>query len=231
NPASTLHPRMTVQQVLAESLRLHRNLKGKELTEQVTELLAQVKLHGRGEAYPQELSGGQQRRVGVARMLAARPKLVVADEPTSGLDALLRADIIDLLIAVRQERVAYLIISHDLNVIQRACTRVAVMYRGRILEELRVDEMRQPPFQPYTDELFRAAARLRGDTTIRSSMEEMSSEAPPLGGCVYLPRCALARAHPQLAAHRCRNEVPHLRPVSAERLIACHYFDSGRKAV
>lgn len=231
NPASTLHPRMTVAQVLGESLRLHRGLRGKELKDGVAELLSQVKLCGREESYPQELSGGQQRRVGVARMLAARPKFVVADEPTSGLDALLRADIVDLLLAVRQEKLSYLIISHDLNVIQRACSRVAVMYRGRILEELKVEDMKNPPFQPYTEELFQAAARLRGDTTIRASMEEMSNEAPPPAGCVYLPRCAVARADPKLARGRCTNEVPRLKPVGAGRLIACHHFDSGQEAV
>jgi len=231
NPASTLHPRMMIREVLAESLRLHRGLQGKELRDGGPELLARVKLAGREEAYPMELSGGQQRRVGVARMLAARPKFVVADEPTSGLDALLRADIIDLLLAVREEGVAYLIISHDLNVIQRACSRVAVMYRGRILEELRVQDMQSPPFQPYTEELFQAAARLRGDTTIKASTEEMSSEAPPPNGCVYLPRCNVAKAHPELAAGRCTHEIPQLKPYGPARLIACHHFDSAREAV
>jgi oligopeptide/dipeptide ABC transporter ATP-binding protein len=232
NPASTLHPRMTVQQVLAESLKLHRGLKGVELHHSIEELLAHVKLEGRGEAYPQELSGGQQRRVGVARMLAAKPSFVVADEPTSGLDALLRADIIDLLLAVRDEGVAYLIITHDLNVIQRACSRVAVMYRGRILEELRVSDMRNPPFHPYTDELFRAAARMRGDKSIAaSSMEELSQEAPPVDGCVFLPRCSVARANPQLASGLCTHAIPRLKAVGNDRLIACHHFDSTREAV
>ncbi len=231
NPASTLHPRMTVRQVLGESLRLHRGLKGRDLEGGVRDLLHQVKLDGREEAYPQELSGGQQRRVGVARMLAATPKFVVADEPTSGLDALLRADIIDLLLAVRDEGVAYLIISHDLNVIQRACSRVAVMYRGQILEELRVEDMRSPPFHPYTDELFMAAARLRGDTTIVASIEEMSNEAPPVGGCVYLPRCVLARKDPKLAQEQCRTCMPRLAPVGEGRRIACHYFASAREEV
>ena len=136
NPASTLHPRMTVRQVLAESLKLHRGLKGGELEDGIAGLLDKVRLPGRSGAFPGELSGGQQRRIGVARMLAADPKFVVADEPTSGLDAVLKADIIDLLLQVRDTGVAYLIISHDLNVIQRACDRVAVMYRGRIVERL-----------------------------------------------------------------------------------------------
>ena len=231
NPASTLHPRMTVQQVLAESLRLHRGLRGVELREAIDKLLAQVKLDGRNDAYPQELSGGQQRRVGVARMLAARPKFVVADEPTSGLDALLRADIIDLLLAVRDEGVAYLIISHDLNVIQRACSRVAVMYRGRILEELLAEDMSEPPFHPYTDELFQAAARLRGDTTIVASIEEMTNEAPPPNGCGYLPRCAVARANPELARTRCVCQVPQLLAVGRRRRIACHHFASESEQV
>ncbi len=231
NPASTLHPRMTVHQVLAESLRLHRGLRGAELNEGVDRLLSQVKLDGRNDAYPQELSGGQQRRVGVARMLAAKPKFVVADEPTSGLDALLRADIIDLLLAVRDEGVAYLIISHDLNVIQRACSRVAVMYQGRILEELLTEDMRRPPFHPYTDELFQAAARLRGDKSIVASMEEMTNEAPPPDGCGYLPRCALARDNPEMARKRCCCEVPELQAVGSRRRIACHHFDSGGEQV
>ncbi len=230
NPASTLHPRMTVRQVLAESLKLHRGLSGKDLYDGIRSLLEKVKLEGREDAYPQELSGGQQRRVGVARMLAAKPKFVVADEPTSGLDALLRADIIDLLLEVRDEGVAYLIISHDLNVIQRACSRVVVMYRARVLEELRVEDMDSPPFHPYTEELFKAAARLRGDTTITASVEELNDEAPPPDGCVYLPRCSLARQDPKLA-ERCAHQVPELHRVSPDRYIACHYFASSGEQV
>lgn len=231
NPASTLHPRMRVGQVLAESLRLHRSMKGQALEEAMADLLGLVKLEDRRDAYPQELSGGQQRRVGVARMLAATPKFVVADEPTSGLDALLRSDIIDLLLAVREEGVSYLIISHDLNVIQRACSRVAVMFRGRILEELLVEEMKTPPFHPYTDELFKAAARLRGDTTIAASVEEMTDEPPPPDGCVYLPRCAVARDNPALASEKCTCVVPRLKRVGKTRMIACHYFESSGEAV
>jgi len=227
NPASTLHPRMRVKDVLAESLRLHRQLKGGELADGVTQLLEKVQLPGRENAYPGELSGGQQRRIGVARMLAADPKFVVADEPTSGLDALLKADIVDLLLDVRDTGVAYLIISHDLNVIQRACDRVAVMYHGRLLELLPKEGIEDELHHPYTDELFRAAARLRGDKSKEASVEEASSEPPPPAGCPFLPRCPVASAKPELANELCRPQMPEMREVEAGRHIACHDFQAA----
>jgi len=224
NPASTLHPRMRVREVLAESLKLHRGLTGGELKDGVTDLLERVRLPGRENAYPGELSGGQQRRIGVARMLAADPKFVVADEPTSGLDALLQADIVDLLLEVRDQGVAYLIISHNLNVIQRACDRVAVMYHGRILEMLPKTAIEDDFHHPYTDELFAAAARLRGDRTKAAAMEEASSEPPPPDGCPFLPRCPVATAKTEMAEGLCRPQMPELREVRPGRHIACHDF-------
>ena len=231
NPASTLHPRMRVKDDLAESLRLHRELRGGELADGVTALLEQVHLPGRENAYPGELSGGQQRRIGVARMLAAQPKFVVADEPTSGLDALLQADIVDLLLAVRDTGVAYLIISHNLNVIQRACDRVAVMYHGRLLELLPKAGIEDELHHPYTDELFRAAARLRGDKTKVASVEEACTDPPPPTGCPFLPRCPVATAKPELAEELCRPQMPELREVEPGRHIACHDFQPPGEAL
>lgn len=227
NPASTLHPRMTVAQVLAESLRLHRGLKGADLDAGVDSLLAKVKLPGRGGAFPGELSGGQQRRIGVARMLAAEAKFVVADEPTSGLDAVIKADIVDLLLEVRDSGVAYLIISHDLNVIQRACDRVAVMYRGRIVERLPAAGIDDDLHHPYTQELFNAAARLRGDKSRQADMHEASGEPPPREGCAFLPRCPVAAAKADLADGLCRVRQPVLTEVRPGRHIACHAVASG----
>jgi len=231
NPASTLHPRMTVRQVLSESLRLHRGLTGDELDAAIEDLLEKVQLPGRAGAYPGELSGGQQRRIGVARMLAAHPKFVVADEPTSGLDAVLKADIIDLLLEVRDSGVAYLIISHDLNVIQRACDRVAVMYRGRIVERLPAAAIEDDFHHPYTRELFAAAAQLRGDKTKHADIREASDEAPPKDGCAFLPRCPVAAEKPDLANARCRREIPALTEVRAGRVIACHDFEPPAQGV
>lgn len=231
NPASTLHPRMTVSQVLAESLQLHRSLQRGELADGIAELLDKVQLPDRGGAFPGELSGGQQRRIGVARMLAADPKFVVADEPTSGLDAVLKADIIDLLLQVRDTGVAYLIISHDLNVIQRACDRVAVMYRGRIVERLPAVAIEDDYHHPYTRELFAAAAQLRGDKTKKADIREASDEPPPPGGCAFLPRCPVAAAKPELANELCRQKVPVLAEVREGRHIACHDFSAGGQAV
>ena len=231
NPASTLHPRMTVRQVLAESLKLHRGLQGAELDAGIADLLEKVQLPTRAGAFPGELSGGQQRRIGVARMLAASPKFVVADEPTSGLDAVLKADIIDLLLEVRDTGVAYLIISHDLNVIQRACDRVAVMYRGRIVERLPAVAIDDDFHHPYTRELFAAAAQLRGDKSKHADIREASTEAPPKDGCAFLPRCTVAAANKGLADSMCRSQVPALVEVRPGRHIACHDFAGGQQTV
>jgi len=227
NPSSTLHPNMTVGALLEESLKLHRKLGKTEAKDAAAALLRKVSLEDRLHAYPAELSGGQKRRVGIARILAATPQLVVADEPTSGLDALLRAEIVDLLLAVRDEGVAYLIISHDLNVVQRACDRVAVMYRGKIVEQLPKDAITRDGHHPYTEALFKAAARLRGDLrAVQPSRVAATDRAEEItgSGCAYRSRCSLAAATPSLGEGICRQATPALEQVADNRWIACHGF-------
>ncbi len=230
NPSSTLHPKMTIGKMLQESLVIHRGLKGKgELRDAAESLLEKVSLSGRFNAYPDELSGGQKRRVGIARILAASPDMLVADEPTSGLDALLRAEIIDLLLQVKEPDQSYLLISHDLNVVQRACDLVAVMFHGRIVEMLPKSSITDTNHHPYTTELFNAAARLRGNTDKVQDLSTNETSIQATKGCAYLGRCKLAARNPGLAEHKCRKEIPQLVPIRPDQLVACHAFggDAG----
>ncbi|HKT04731.1 MAG TPA: ABC transporter ATP-binding protein [Rugosimonospora sp.] len=158
DPASSLNPRWTVGASIAEPLTLHASLRPAELRERVDELLDAVSLPGLRDRYPHQLSGGQRQRVAIARALALHPDLLIADEPTSALDVSVQARILDLIQALqRRHRFACLFISHDLAVVARLADRVAVMYRGRIVEQGPAAQVLGAPRDPYTRRLLAAA--------------------------------------------------------------------------
>lgn len=221
NPSSTLHPRMNVRQVLEESLAIHQDIPKSDNAAAVADLLERVHLPGREDSYPSELSGGEKRRVGIARLLVASPKFVVADEPTAGLDAVLKQEILELLLEVKGESTSYLIISHDLNVIRMSCRRIVVMFHGAILEHF----MRGTPDElhhPYTRELFHAAHVMKGEER-RGGDSGMFVVALEKGlqGCVYYDQCPWAIRDVNLA-RVCRNEEPKLKQIHPEVQVACH---------
>jgi peptide/nickel transport system ATP-binding protein len=152
NPDSMLNPGLTVREHLDESARLHRP--DSEPEDLVARTIRQVGLEQRLDALPRHLSGGEKRRVGVARVLIADPALVVADEPTAGLDAALKGSLIDLLLAARGQDRATLLVSHDLPLMAYACDRLLVMRGGEIVDRLRVDELGAVPHHPYTESLL-----------------------------------------------------------------------------
>ena len=143
NQSANLHPKMTVFQMLDESIRLHRPSLDEDGRKALAEeLLARVNMSERASQLPRSLSGGEQRRVGLARILATQPKFIVADEPTSGLDAAIKLEIIDLLRRLKEAEMAYLLITHDLGLVRRIADRVLVMLDGAIIEEVGIEDLR-----------------------------------------------------------------------------------------
>jgi ABC-type glutathione transport system ATPase component len=164
DPYSSLDPRMTIAEIIAEPLTLGAPVRGaarQEIDRRVTELLGLVGLPAhRADAYPHQFSGGQRQRIAIARALAPRPELIVLDEPTSALDVSVRAQILTLLKSLQEELgVTYLIISHDLVTVAYLASEVAVMHRGQIVEEGKVQQLYRAPTHPYTVELIASLPR------------------------------------------------------------------------
>ena len=219
----------SVDNLIAEPLTTHRIARGAELRERVGRLLTDVGLSsvhlGR---YPHELSGGQCQRVVIARALASGPRLVVLDEPTSALDIVVQAQILNLLVELRDQRgLTYLLISHDLSVVRHLSDRIGVMYLGRIVEEGPAAELLDNPRHPYTRALL-ASTRGRGSTTL-DQPPPISGEMPSTWdlptGCRFHTRCALREQLGRPAA--CETADPAAVNVGANHFAACHFADSG----
>lgn len=221
--SAALNPRMGVLDLVAEGLDIHQLARGAEREARVRELLRQVGVDAVSlAARPHELSGGQRQRVGIARALAVEPSFLVCDEPTSALDASVRAQVINLLADLREQRsLTLLFITHDLAVVRHLSTRVAVMYLGRIVEEAPTETLFASPRHPYTRALLAAAPV--PDPSRRKAFVAPQGELPsaldPPRGCAFHPRCPDA-------VERCRSEVPALVSLGARR-IACHVHGAG----
>lgn len=222
DPYASLNPRMTVFNIVADPLRIHNIVDGKELEEYVAELLERVGLHGEHmRRYPHAFSGGQRQRVGIARALALDPELVVADEAVSALDVSVRAQILNLMIELQQElNLTYLFISHDLSVVEYIADRVAVMYVGKLVELAPTDKLFQSPKHPYTEALLSAIPiadpRRRSERIVLEG--EVADPANPPTGCYFHPRCPYAQ-------DRCKTETPELRKIDEDHTVACHFAE------
>lgn len=208
DPYSSLNPRMTMRQIVAEPLLIHR-IHQEEL---VTELLESVGLssflHRR---FPHELSGGQRQRVGIARALALSPKLLVCDEPISSLDVSNQAQIVSLLQKLQKERaLSYLFITHDLAIARYLCTKIAVLYAGHLLELSPAKELYQNPQHPYTQELL-ASVVLRG----KEGKMHTVCTTPQKIGCPFANRCLKATPN-------CKEITPLLLEKTPGHFVACH---------
>ena len=191
DPYSSLNPRQTVRTTLAQPLRLHGLARGSEVEDRIAAVMRRVGLRPEQAArYPHEFSGGQRQRIGIARALILDPKVIVLDEPVSALDVSIRAQIINLLLELKETLgLSYIMISHDLGVVEHMCDRVAVMYLGRIVESGGWEEIFAAPRHPYTRALIAAIP----DPFGRSRGEKISGEVPnsldPPTGCGFHPRC------------------------------------------
>jgi oligopeptide/dipeptide ABC transporter ATP-binding protein len=222
DPYSSLNPRFTVREALAEVLRFHRVVPAGEVEAETRKLLALVglapELAGRR---PRALSGGQRQRVGLARALAVRPTFIVLDEPVAALDVSIQAQILNLLKDLRDELgLTMLLVAHELSVVRHMSDRVAVMYLGKVVELGTTMEIFRAPGHPYTQSLLRAAPRLV--TRRRRREAVLKGDVPsPLdvpSGCRFHPRCPLAQ-------DICRQIEPPEKRLSETQMSACHFAE------
>jgi peptide/nickel transport system ATP-binding protein len=219
DPGASLDPRWKIGPSLHEPLRIHTRLTRTERDREVGAILAAVGLpDAHLDLYPHELSGGQQRRVGLARILTLRPRLVILDEPTSGLDVSVQASVLKLFRSLQETfALTYVFISHDLAVVRAMCAGIAVMYLGKIVELGPTARVFEAPRHPYTQSLLAAVPRIGG----RRVTQDFALEGEPPNprdvpsGCRFRTRCPLAQA-------RCAAEEPPLRPLDG-RTVACHF--------
>ncbi|MBY0324276.1 MAG: ATP-binding cassette domain-containing protein [Reyranella sp.] len=218
DPNASLNPRMSVRQVLEEPLHLHLYLLRSERDARVKELIEMVGLtENHLDRYPHELSGGQRQRVGIARAIAVSPEIVILDEPTSSLDVSIRGQILDLLLELQERlHLAYLFITHDLQVVQHVADRVAVMYLGGIVETGPTKALFADPRHPYTRALLSAAPVPRwGVKRTRTRLSgEISSAIDPPDACRLAGRCPFALPS-------CATAKPPLTDIGDGRAVAC----------
>jgi oligopeptide/dipeptide ABC transporter ATP-binding protein len=219
DPNSSLNPRMTVGEIVAEPLLINGIGTPAERRKRVLELFDLVRLpRSAYTRYPHAFSGGQRQRVGIARALALRPRVIVADEPVSALDVSVQAQIVNLLLELQQElKLSYLFVAHDLGVVKHMSDRVAVMYVGRIVETGPAAEIFAAPKHPYTAALLASVpiADPRARAQRVPLRGEVADPARPPPGCAFHPRCPYA-------ADLCRTTAPPEEPIGAGRSVRCH---------
>jgi oligopeptide transport system ATP-binding protein len=223
DPYSSLNPRMSLEQIVGEPLRVLPNLSGSERQERILSLIRKV---GLGQhhlsLYPHEFSGGQRQRIGIARALALQPDLIVCDEPVSALDVSIQAQVINLLEGLREEfKLSYLFISHDLGVVEHVSDRIAVMYLGKIVEMATYEEIIRHPCHPYTKGLMSSIPIPGVKKQSRWLHVSIQGDVPsPIclpSGCYFHPRC------PE-RMERCVHGEPAWIELSTGHQISCHLF-------
>ncbi len=222
DPYSSLDPRMTVNQIVAEPMVIHRVHTPAERRERTAFLLEKVGLTPeQGRRYPHEFSGGQRQRIGIARALSLNPDLIIGDEPVSALDVSIQAQIINLLIELQAEfGLSYIIIAHDLAVVEHLCDRIAVMYLGKVVETAPYADIYGRPKHPYTQALLSAVPV--ADPHAQKQRILLSGDVPspiqPPAGCAFHPRCRFRMDH-------CSREVPQLKEAARGHAVACFLYE------
>jgi len=223
DPYSSLNPRMTVRDIIAEPLIATHSARGEEVTKRLSETARRCQLsieHLR--RYPHAFSGGQRQRIGIARALVLRPAFIVCDEPVSALDVSIQAQILNLLKDLQAElNLTYLFIAHDLSVVEHICNRVGVMYLGQMFEMAETQELFNHPLHPYTEALMSAIPE--ADPDIVMQPVHLSGEIPspidPPPGCPFHPRCHYAQ-------DICSQARPEWVEYEPGHFAACHFADS-----
>jgi peptide/nickel transport system ATP-binding protein len=222
DPYASLNPRLPIEDAVAFSLLVHGTPRG-EARERARALLGHVGLDPRmhGRRYAHELSGGQRQRVNIARALVLDPRLLVLDEPVSALDKSVQAQVLNLLQDLKAERaLTYVLISHDLNVIEYVSDRVLVMYLGEVVETGSAEALAESPRHPYTQALFASAPSMDPDR--RMDRPPIAGDPPnpidPPSGCRFRTRCPFAMP-------RCAEASPPFVPVDAGHEVACYLYE------
>lgn len=220
DPHSSLNPRMRVGAIVAEPVKAHRLLSGAQLRKRITEVLEIVGLPpSAADLYPHEFSGGQRQRIAIARALAVKPKMLVLDEPTSALDVSIRAQIVNLLLDIQKEfGFTYLLIAHDLALVDHFATSVGVIYLGKLVESGPTADVFARPLHPYTQTLLAAVPRADPDYVLPEHLAtgEIGSAMNPPPGCRFGPRCMHAQAI-------CRRVGPPLLWPRSRQSALCHF--------
>ena len=221
DPYSSLNPRMTVNQIIGDPMDIHGVYQGRERDERIAFLLEKVGLTPeQGRRYPHEFSGGQRQRIGIARALALNPQLIIGDEPVSSLDVSIQAQIINLLIDLQGEfGLSYIIIAHDLAVVEHLCDRIAVMYLGKIVEMASYRDLYGDAKHPYTQALLSSVPvpdprKARGRKILTG---DVPSPINPPSGCHFHTRCS-HRMEP------CDKAEPILKDIGGHHYVACYLY-------
>ena len=221
DPYSSLNPRMTVNQIVSDPMEIHGVYKGHERKDRIAYLLEKVGLTPeQGRRYPHEFSGGQRQRIGVARALALNPQLIIGDEPVSALDVSIQAQIINLLIDLQEEfHLSYIIIAHDLAVVEHICDRIVVMYLGKIMEMASYSDIYTNPKHPYTQALLSAIPV--ADPKAKKERIILKGDVPspinPPSGCPFHPRCTYRM-------EGCNQDGPALKDIGVDHYVACYLY-------
>ena len=226
-PMTSLNPVLTIGEQIAEAVRIHQGVDRDAARARATEMLALVRIPDaarRLDDYPHQFSGGMRQRVMIAMALACNPRLLIADEPTTALDVTIQAQILELIVDLKERTgAAVILITHDLGVVAETCQRVIVMYAGRKIEEAPVEALFDTPLHPYTGGLMASIPRI-GGAGKNSRLNEIPGIVPslrePIQGCAFAPRCPLAH-------ERCLVEAPELRTLLPGHTAACHLAERG----
>ena len=223
DPYASLNPRMTVGDIIGESIDIHDLYKGKERDDRIRFLLDKVGLNGSHiNRYAHEFSGGQRQRIGIARALAVAPKFIVCDEPISALDVSIQAQVINMLEELQEEfKLTYLFIAHDLSMVKHISTHIGVMYLGKLVEKGTSTEVYSNPMHPYTQALLSSVPipdpRI-AKANKRIILEgDIPSPIDPPPGCRFKGRCRYAKAI-------CGQEEPKMKELEKGHFVACHLF-------
>ncbi|SFH65539.1 oligopeptide transport system ATP-binding protein [Pseudobutyrivibrio sp. OR37] len=223
NPYSSLNPRMTVKEIVAQGMKYHGNYSKTEIDCRIEQLLEKVGLGAEHMSrFAHEFSGGQRQRIGIARALSVNPEFIVCDEPISALDVSIQAQVINMLKKLQHDMgLTYLFIAHDLSVVKYISDRVIVMYLGTIVEEAPVEELYKNPTHPYTKVLLSAIPVANPIKAKANKRIKVSGEIPsPINskpGCQFAERCPYAVDH-------CFNEAPPRKEISKDHFVACHVY-------